>query len=158
MIRIAVCDDNDDDCFDLEKMLKEIAKEKVLKIKIEDYSNGKELYEDMIEGKRFDIILLDIEMGKMNGIEFSRILRKQLRDKLTKIIFISWEKKYALDLFSLRAHDFFAKPIDKKKLSDSLLDAVEMLEILRKEIDFFDYKIAYDNFKIDTSGSLQVNY
>jgi hypothetical protein len=26
MIRIAVCDDNDDDCFDLEKMLKEIAK------------------------------------------------------------------------------------------------------------------------------------
>jgi hypothetical protein len=35
-----------------------------LKIKIEDYSNGKELYEDMIEGKRFDIILLDIEMGK----------------------------------------------------------------------------------------------
>ena len=151
MIRIAVCDDNHKECFDLEEMLRETAKEKSWKIKTHGYSNGKELYEAITnEGMSFDIILLDIEMGDMDGIDFSRKLRKQLRDKLTKIIFISWEKKYAMDLFSLRAHDFLAKPIDKKKLSDSLFDAVEMLEISNKEINYFYYKIGYDSFQIDT--------
>jgi DNA-binding LytR/AlgR family response regulator len=155
MIRIAVCDDNHKECFALEGMLREIAKEKSWKIKTHGYSNGEELYDAiMTEGMSFDIILLDIEMDKMNGIEFSRKLRNQLRDKMTKIVFISWEDKYALDLFSLRAHDFITKPLDKDKLIDSLLDAIELIEMSKKEIDYFYYKIGHNKFMIDKNEIL----
>lgn len=152
MIRIAVCEDDIKDCLAYEKMLMNIAREKSLKIKTHGYSNGQELYDAIMnQGMSFDIIFLDIEMDKMNGIELGRKLRKELKDKFTKIIFMSWEDKYALDLFSLRAHDFISKPLDKNKLMDPLLDAIEIIEMSRKEIDYFFYKIGHSKFRIDKS-------
>lgn len=63
MLRIAVVDDQNEICAQVEKMLMELSKEENIQVDIEVYYNGKQLCRALQE-IFYDLIFLDIETCK----------------------------------------------------------------------------------------------
>lgn len=74
--------------------------------------NGLDALEVLDAGEKFDAIILDINMPKMNGIEFLRVLNKQGRKE--KVIIVSTiakeGAKETIEALELGAFDFITKP------------------------------------------------
>lgn len=75
-------------------------------------SNGLEALELLESGKKFDAIVLDINMPKMNGIEFLEVLNKEKRkEKVVIVSTIATEgAKETIRALELGAFDFITKP------------------------------------------------
>ncbi|MBQ8314700.1 MAG: response regulator transcription factor [Lachnospiraceae bacterium] len=72
------------------------------------------------EGKAtYDLLLLDIQMGHMNGVELARKVREQ--DTKVKIIFLTGIKDYAIEGYEVGAVRYLLKPV-KEAVLFSLLD------------------------------------
>jgi DNA-binding LytR/AlgR family response regulator len=89
-----------------------------------------EAYEVVQKGT-IDLILLDIEMPGMTGIEFIRNIPKDLRPL---IIFITSKKDYALDAFDLNVLDYVVKPLVIARFKQAVEKAKETLALKKEEI------------------------
>lgn len=110
MLRIAICDDSIEDLEIVKKMTKNLLNSLSLEYEIEVYDNGKELLKSLIS---FDLLLLDIEMDQMNGIDIARELRKYNDD--SKIIFITNSTNYLQVGYTVKADRYLVKPLDKQE-------------------------------------------
>ena len=86
---------------------------------LEITGNGEEAltYLNKTNNKLPCIILLDINMPKMNGIEFLKIIKKVDRLKVLPVVVLtsSKEEKDKLDSFGLGIAGYMLKPADYKK-------------------------------------------
>lgn len=111
MLKLAICDDDMSLCGKLDEQLTMSAMDKGMVIETAVFNSGESLIRHLSDGRRFDAVFLDIEMGEFSGIDVGRWIREQALDEQTKVIYISWEKGYAMDLFQVRPMDFLLKPI-----------------------------------------------
>lgn len=58
----------------------------------------------------FDIILLDIVMPMLNGIDAAKELRE--KDKNVKIVFLTFSAEFALDSYTVKASNYLLKPLE----------------------------------------------
>ena len=72
--KIAVCDDSQADIDYITILIKEWAKDKTIQIKA--YPSAEAFMFNYAEEKDFDILLLDIEMGKMDGVTMAKAIRR----------------------------------------------------------------------------------
>jgi len=105
-MRIAICDD--------EKKICAILAEKVGKIfpgaEILIYASGEELLgADILPDILPDILLLDIKMPGMSGMDVAKILREKDWRKI--LIFITGEEDQVFNSFDLHAFHFLVKPV-----------------------------------------------
>ena len=118
-MRIAICDD--------EKRICAILTEKVKKFcpnaEIMTYTSGEDL---LNESTLPDIILLDIRMPGINGMDVAKKLRD--RDWRKILIFISGEEDQVFNSFDFHAFHFLVKPVADEKLKEVLENAVKDLE------------------------------
>ncbi len=128
MFRIAICDDNEIICSQIEKIILDSKNNYIEKIDILIFSSGEGLYKFIKEGQAFDLIFLDIEMNELNGVEVGRIIRKELKDDITQIVYISAKKDYALELFDNRPLNFLVKPLCAQKIVENLDLAMKLYE------------------------------
>lgn len=95
--------------------------------------NGLEALEKLAETPA-DVVLMDIRMPQMDGIELAQHLQKL--DKPPVIIFTTAYDAYAIKAFEVRAIDYLLKPIRLGRLFDALTrarDAVPVqTEVLRE--------------------------
>ena len=93
---------------------------------VKDAKNGKEAIE-FIENENVDLIITDISMPIMDGIELVRLVRKY--NKNIKIVFLTGYKEfdYAREGIKLGVEDYLLKPIDPKNLKNVLLKIRELL-------------------------------
>lgn len=84
MIRIAICDDDLIIASSVENLLLKISEETHIKIDVEVFSDGSELWKAVVAGYDFDLLYLDIEMAQLNGIDVA----KRIREKNLDVIFI----------------------------------------------------------------------
>jgi two-component system response regulator AlgR len=76
---------------------------------------------------RPDIVLLDIRMPDMDGIEFARHLLTQPEDqRLPAIIFTTAYGEHALAAFEAQAVDYLLKPIRRQRLQQALERATQV--------------------------------
>ncbi len=82
---------------------------------------------DIYNEKSPDIILTDIDMPKMNGIDFIKEVRKN--DNNTQIIIISSydDKKYLYEAVKLKLEDYILKPFSYKKFLNALENVIQKL-------------------------------
>lgn len=78
----------------------------------------------------FDVCILDIEMGGVNGLQIANILQGKA------IIFVTAYKEYAADAFNLNAVDYICKPIQRDRLKTAIDKAIERLDKKRSEKKF----------------------
>ena len=80
MICIAVVDDERAVCDELLFFLKEYEMKFKMIFDISIYYNGENLLADLEDDIHFDLILLDIELAKINGVEVGRHIREINQD------------------------------------------------------------------------------
>lgn len=89
--------------------------------------NGEIAYE-LYEKQKPDVVILDVEMPLLNGLEVARAIRQ--KDKTTKIILLTAhsDKETLLDAVKLNLIDYLVKPITRNTLKTVLEDAINMLD------------------------------
>lgn len=94
-------------------------------------SNGQAAYETALEMKP-SVVLCDIRMPKLNGIELAKLLRAQFPD--IHILFISGyaDKEYLKAAISLQADGYLEKPIDETELTSHLTRIAEQIRVRAK--------------------------
>lgn len=109
MITIAICDDDNSQINALKKMLTEWNSNTI----VNEYNSAEQFLFNYSEVS-CDLLLLDIEMGDMNGMELAKELRA--KGDMLPIIFITGFSKYIGDGYDVEALHYLMKPVDKKKL------------------------------------------
>ena len=113
MIKIGICDSEKSDGTNIEDFLMEAAWDMGITVELEIWNSGKELRNYLSEGKRVDILLLEIEQEDQNGTELGKYIRRELWDYKTEICYMSYKKAYAMELFDTQPLDFLIKPLGK---------------------------------------------
>ncbi len=116
MLRIAICDDSLEEQTQLSSIIREYREINAERFETElsGFCNALDMLAAMESGLCFDIILLDVIMPGMTGIEAARELRTM--DKTVKIIFLTTSPEFAVDSYDVSAFYYALKPIWKEKL------------------------------------------
>lgn len=114
-MRIAICDDEKFFRDLLKKDLEHYAKRYSLDFIYSEFSTGELLLSNDTE---FDLIFMDYQMEKINGIDTVDRLRN--RENETTVIFVSNYYEVALDSFKVQTYRFLTKPVNIEKLHEAL--------------------------------------
>jgi DNA-binding LytR/AlgR family response regulator len=85
---------------------------------------------DKLRAQPVDLLLLDIEMPGMSGLELTR----DLGGMRPLIIFVSSKKEYAADAFDLNVVDYLVKPVTTARFLQAIDKAREILESSKEEV------------------------
>ena len=118
-LQIAVCDDESTDRQQAADLTREIMAAEGLACGLSAYESGAALLNAIQSGARFHILLLDVMMANMDGMELAAALRKQ--GDATCIIFISSNREMALRGYEVSAARYLAKPLQMDQLREALL-------------------------------------
>lgn len=136
MIKIAICDDAISCIADLKKIIQEynMGGEEYM---IYEYLKGKDLLRDMCKEK-FDIVLMDVELEKENGIEIADQIKKI--DRSVILLYASFYNIYFQEMVKTEPFGFIDKTAPHKKIFHTLDRVMERLEIIKREKRFlFSY-------------------
>lgn len=128
MISVAIVEDDEQYAVILKEYLKKYEEEYREAIDVTRFEDGDEIVE--IYRSQFDIILMDIEMRFMNGMEAAKKIRE--KDSQVIIIFITNMASYAIMGYEVDALDYVLKPISYFAFSQRLNRAVKRMK-RRKE-------------------------
>ena len=113
MFDIAICDDDNSFAGGLEETLCRMEKTYGLKFEIDVYQDGCSLVKEVMSGKRYDIICMDIQMKEMDGVEAARQIRKL--DRVVELIYVTSYDSYMKEVFEVTPSGFIVKPLDQKE-------------------------------------------
>ena len=120
IMRIAICDDNPVIRNRLKDYVAFYFEQKHLEYNISAFESGEEL---TVQSNLFDMAFLDIEMGKIGGIEAGYWL-KEKNPNIILFIVTAFDS-YLDDAFDLNVFRYLQKPVEKKRLYKSLDAALE---------------------------------
>lgn len=123
MIRIAITEDEDRYADILTQYLHRFEREEDYSFSIRRFRDGDELT-DPYPGD-LDIILMDIEMRFMNGMEAAEKIRET--DEAVVIIFVTNMAQFALRGYRVQALDYILKPVVYTPFAESMKRAVRMV-------------------------------
>ena len=119
LFQIAVCDDVKMDKEEIAQMTKAICEEEQICQEISCFESAEALLERLEEGSQYDLLLIDVLMPGLDGMELARILRKQ--EEQVSIVFISCNREMAMQGYEVSAARYLAKPLNQEKLKEALL-------------------------------------
>lgn len=115
MLSIGICDDNQENRLSLRWLLETVLENQKIEHVIYEFSSGETLLEWMEKHpNEIDLMFLDIEMGKINGMETARQLRKN-SDTL-QIVFVTGFSDYVFDGYEVDALGYLMKPPKREQL------------------------------------------
>lgn len=121
MYRIAICEDDAIQC-DYEKaLIHRFAKKQNYEILIDSYANAEQFLFAREDKPPYDLFILDIQMGEMNGMELAAKLRGHGQNGA--ILFLTGVPDYAIEGYSVGAVRYLLKPIHEEEFL-SLLDTL----------------------------------
>lgn len=129
-MRIAIAEDEQLYAEQLQMHLRHFAQESGEPIEVQRFVNGAELVE-RYRGN-WDVLLLDVDMPGMNGLDAARSIR--LFDPDVLILFITNLAQYAIRGYEVNALDYLLKPVSYYDLSMKMNAA---LRILRRNEEQF---------------------
>ena len=119
LLRVVIVDDEAPARSRLRDLLVDCAAKVPLEV-IGEAANGREALE-LLQGQDADVVLLDIRMPEMDGVELATHLLK-LPDP-PAVVFITAYDEYAVKAFELNAIDYLMKPIRASRLAEALAKA-----------------------------------
>ncbi|WP_192347415.1 response regulator transcription factor [Algoriphagus sp. Y33] len=120
-IKIAIAEDNS---FLLRAILEKLSFFDELEVKYSAY-NGLELMEKLEKDSNVHLILMDIEMPKMNGIETVAQLSQRYPQIKTIMLTVFDDDEYIFKAIQSGANGYFLKEVDAKTLHQGILDTME---------------------------------
>ena len=121
--RIAICDDCITDAEFVKTMLCNWAIERQVTIQVDVFPSAESFLFRYTEDKGFDILLLDIEMGAMDGVTMAKQIRKD--NESVQIVFITGYSEYIAEGYEVAALHYLMKPVNMERLFAVLDRAIE---------------------------------
>ncbi|MDE7282512.1 MAG: LytTR family DNA-binding domain-containing protein [Lachnospiraceae bacterium] len=124
-IKISICDDSSEERASINNLVQEWARQSGTDISVYEFPDAEAFlfeYEELAP----DVVLLDIEMPGMNGVELAKRLREG--NKLIQIIFITGFSEYISEGYEVAALHYLLKPVSREKLFSTLNRALEKQE------------------------------
>ncbi len=140
MYRILIADDEPIERMVICKTIRDKFKDQ---LEVVQAVNGREAIE-IFETKKFQIVILDIEMPGINGLEAAQKIRKMDND--CNIIFLTAfdEFNYAKKAITVRALDYLLKPSSEEEIIAIIEEAIRLVEEQKDK----DKKKIYDKAKL----------
>ena len=113
-MKVAVCDEDRESLARLRRMVKEQEPD----CEVVCFDSGRKFLE---AGQHFDILLLEIQMAEISGLEVARALRAGRES--TVLIFVTALKEYAPEAFEVSAFRYLLKPLSPEKFRRAFRDA-----------------------------------
>lgn len=120
MIIVAICEDERYILEELRRKVEKYINRKSLDASIKTFMSGEELLKAK---KKFDIILLDLMLPGIDGLEVARQISCRSR-----IIFVTSYREYAVEAFDANAVHYLVKPVMEERLFSALDRAVNQTE------------------------------
>ena len=131
-MKIAVCDDSISFLQEVAGLLNQYSEEYHSHIEYKMFTNSLELVTQIENGEHYDVILLDIVMPGINGIQCAKDIR--MYDSCVKIVFMTHSPEFAVDSYDVKAYQYLLKPIQKEKLFLTLRQVEREFEHAKKYI------------------------
>ncbi|MBQ8566203.1 MAG: response regulator transcription factor [Clostridia bacterium] len=125
-LNIAICDDEQIQIDNLNKMVSEWAMSEGVSVNLKSFHSAESFMFEYSENKSFDILLLDIEMSGMNGIELAKKIRQD--NGRAAIIFITGYPDFISEGYDVSALHYLMKPVKFEKLTEVLKRSVSNME------------------------------
>ncbi|MGZ9585482.1 LytR/AlgR family response regulator transcription factor [Paenibacillus marinisediminis] len=123
---IAICDDSIADAHYISDLVTAWGKASGNRVSIKAFSSAEAFLFHYAEDKSFDILLLDIEMGAMDGVALAKEVRKS--DEAVQIVFITGYSDYISEGYDVSALHYLMKPVHKEKVFEILDRAMQKMK------------------------------
>lgn len=118
MYKIAVCDDAEADRQYICNLVRQWADHARYSVQINAFPSAERFLFRYAEESDYDILLLDIEMGAMDGVTMAKRLR--IDNSTMQIIFITGYDGYMAEGYEVSALHYLLKPVKPEKLIEVL--------------------------------------
>jgi len=135
-IKIAVCDDEQQQTEYIKSLVKKWANDNNINITIDMFDSAENFKAAWKKNKKLDILLLDIQMSGQNGVELAREIRQS--DTKLSIVFITGFADYMPEGYDVSALHYLMKPVKEDKFFEVLDKAMKNIE---KENEFITLTI-----------------
>ena len=124
-LNIAICDDEKNQIEYIKNIVTAWASDRMCLTVFAEFPSSEAFLFDYAENQNYDILLLDIEMAKMNGIDLAKKVREG--NNRVQIVFITGYSDFMSEGFEVAALHYLMKPVKKEKLFSVLDREVENL-------------------------------
>ncbi|MED3573729.1 LytR/AlgR family response regulator transcription factor [Cytobacillus praedii] len=93
---------------------------------VQEASNGEEFIQ-LVMKEQPDIVLVDINMPGLNGMEAVKICKERLPS--LQVIFTTGYDEFAVEAFNISAADYIVKPIERTRLFIALEKAKKLIQL-----------------------------
>lgn len=123
--KIAICDDSAEDRDYIAALTRRWAERNGCCLELSQFVSAENFLFEYSDKSDYDILLLDIEMGEMDGVKLAKRLRRQ--NEVLQIVFITGYSDYIDQGYEVAALHYLMKPVKEGKLLAVLDRAVERL-------------------------------
>ncbi|MBQ8359683.1 MAG: response regulator transcription factor [Oscillospiraceae bacterium] len=121
--RVAIVDDSSVDAAFVEEILRTWAADRQVIVQPEQFDSAEKFLFRYADDKSWDILLLDIEMGALDGVTMAKKVRAH--NETVQIVFITGYSDYIAEGYEVAALHYLMKPVNKDKLFTVLDRALE---------------------------------
>ena len=130
--RVAIVDDSNIDAEYVQSILNAWAQDRQASVQVLRFSSAENFLFHYADDKNWDILLLDIEMGAMDGVTMAKRVRQD--NEAVQIVFITGFAEYISEGYEVSALHYLMKPVKKEKLFAVMDRAVVALHKTEKAI------------------------
>lgn len=97
---------------------------------------------ELLKAHKVDLVMVDMKMPEMNGMEFLQVVEQEYPDLLTIVISGYNDFEYTRQAIHSKVVDYLLKPVNRGDLNQALRKAIDLLEAKRKrESEFISRNI-----------------
>lgn len=115
-LRVAVCEDESEDIALLRSLIDPVQEQLFCDGQVDYFTRGEDLLAEIRRGAQYDLLILDIFLDGVNGVDAARNAKVILPE--IQIAFLSSSRDFAPEAFEINAIHYLVKPADKTKVEE----------------------------------------
>lgn len=117
-MKVAVCEDEMFWRVQLESMIRRWAEERKIALDLRNFPDGESFWFAYLEERDWDMVFLDIEMRRVNGMQLAEKIRREDEDMV--IVFTTGYAEYMSRGYDVGAMQYLLKPVEEGRLTACL--------------------------------------
>lgn len=126
MYHIAICDDSKEYISYMKDILQEAKRERNIELKIYEYLSGEELVRNLDRGIHYDLLILDMQLGGIDGDETARIFRQKFPHAV--LVFCSGVRQPTIKSFKATPFRYMLKQQTHQELVETMEEIFDEVE------------------------------